>query len=425
MTYRERLKLEHPEMIRGSYGGGCYGCPHGYWPDATCGCWEKKGMSCTECWDREIPGAEEKSKNFGYIKFKDGVMLTITEYQVRENSTDCFIINFKSERGTWYTFKRDHSTGSAYFVQVYPFGVLSSCSIDLASVVDIYKNESYLLKRETPEFIGYILYRSGHKEEIKDFAVIENTNKSLVVVFKTVPQNNTYKFEQNKLHPVIGTNFYIKKDYNLWAKDRTIEKAVINNADGSSTEYAFSPDVETIQNARKLRELENAKTARSRMEIEYMKRDLQLTKDALAAVKKNYVAEKKRNKLPQIKNVIFNNPATIVFWDDGSKTVVKANGEDAFKPEVGLAMAISKKALGNGSSYFEVFKMWCEDENNNLITKDEHTQMKIDAAISVLEKVLIYANKPLKKDLEEAIDTALCHLTDISDSYRIYYPKEG
>lgn len=56
-----------------------------------------------------------------------------------------------------------------------------------------------------------------------------------------------------------------------------------------------------------------------------------------------------------IKNVIFNPPATIVFWADGTKTVVKAHGEE-FDPEKGLAMAISKKALGTG--YYPEIKKW-------------------------------------------------------------------
>ena len=62
-------------------------------------------------------------------------------------------------------------------------------------------------------------------------------------------------------------------------------------------------------------------------------------------------------KRDSIKNVIFNPPATIVFWRDGTKTVVKAKNED-FDPEKGLAMAISKKMLGNNGNYYEVFKKW-------------------------------------------------------------------
>ena len=62
-----------------------------------------------------------------------------------------------------------------------------------------------------------------------------------------------------------------------------------------------------------------------------------------------------------IKNVIFNNPATIVFWSDGTKTVVKAEGEP-FDPEKGLAMAIAKKSLGNKGNYYDEFKKWLPEE---------------------------------------------------------------
>ena len=61
--------------------------------------------------------------------------------------------------------------------------------------------------------------------------------------------------------------------------------------------------------------------------------------------------------LVEIKNIVFNPPATIVFWTDNSKTVVKAENE-IFDPEKGLAMAIAKKALGNKGNYYETFKKW-------------------------------------------------------------------
>ena len=61
-----------------------------------------------------------------------------------------------------------------------------------------------------------------------------------------------------------------------------------------------------------------------------------------------------------IKDVIFNDPATIVLWKDGTKTVVKAQEGCDFDPYVGLAMAFSKKMFGNKGSYFNVFKKYCE-----------------------------------------------------------------
>lgn len=66
---------------------------------------------------------------------------------------------------------------------------------------------------------------------------------------------------------------------------------------------------------------------------------------------------------PAIKNVIFNDPATIVFWADGSKTIVKCQDDDIFDPEKGLAMAISKKALGNKSNFNNKFKKWLPEED--------------------------------------------------------------
>lgn len=57
-----------------------------------------------------------------------------------------------------------------------------------------------------------------------------------------------------------------------------------------------------------------------------------------------------------IEKVIFNDPATIVFWADGTKTIVKAGKGDRFDPEKGLAMAIAKRALGNEGNYYNVFR---------------------------------------------------------------------
>ena len=58
---------------------------------------------------------------------------------------------------------------------------------------------------------------------------------------------------------------------------------------------------------------------------------------------------------PYPKDVIFNAPATIVFWDDGTKTVVKLMEGEEFNPEVGLAMCFCKKVMGDG------YKRWFKD----------------------------------------------------------------
>lgn len=82
-----------------------------------------------------------------------------------------------------------------------------------------------------------------------------------------------------------------------------------------------------------------------------------------------------------IVDVIFHDPATIVFWSDCTKTVVKCQPGDKFDPEKGLAMAIVKKMTGNTGSYCNVFKRWIKEEKNTndevTIRLDNNTNMKL------------------------------------------------
>lgn len=70
---------------------------------------------------------------------------------------------------------------------------------------------------------------------------------------------------------------------------------------------------------------------------------------------------KEVQKPAMIKKVGFYDPVTVVFWEDGTKTVVKAENE-AFDKEKGLAMAIAKKYFGNKGSYWNVFKQWIKED---------------------------------------------------------------
>lgn len=51
----------------------------------------------------------------------------------------------------------------------------------------------------------------------------------------------------------------------------------------------------------------------------------------------------------QVRDVIFNPPATIVFWEDGIKTVVKCSKDDTYDPERGFELAFLKRVLGGGA----------------------------------------------------------------------------
>ena len=77
----------------------------------------------------------------------------------------------------------------------------------------------------------------------------------------------------------------------------------------------------------------------------------------------------------QIKKVIFNDPATIVFWNDGSKTVTKCGEMDIYDPEKGLAMCFAKRLLGNEGNYYNVFKQWLprEEDEDSLFNRVDFT----------------------------------------------------
>ena len=107
-------------------------------------------------------------------------------------------------------------------------------------------------------------------------------------------------------------------------------------------------------------------------------------------------------RIPEIKNVIFNDPATIVFWDDGTKTVVKCQDGDEFDTEKGLSMAIVKKAYGNKGNYCNKMKKWLPkeeqvDTNSSLRSIFVPQEFTFTADIDKL-------SKSFKKGISDALD---------------------
>ena len=67
------------------------------------------------------------------------------------------------------------------------------------------------------------------------------------------------------------------------------------------------------------------------------------------------------NRYLKPKKVIFHDPATIVFWTDGSKTVVKCQEGDTYNKEMGFALCCAKRLFGNQSNFNNIFKKFVED----------------------------------------------------------------
>ena len=86
-----------------------------------------------------------------------------------------------------------------------------------------------------------------------------------------------------------------------------------------------------------------------------LKTNYALTDIELISKKNSKEAYNKRI-FSEIKDIIINDPATIILWKDGTKTVVKCQNEDTFDPGTGIAMAILKKLYGNSGFYKDIFE---------------------------------------------------------------------
>lgn len=58
--------------------------------------------------------------------------------------------------------------------------------------------------------------------------------------------------------------------------------------------------------------------------------------------------------LPHIDHVIFNGPATIVFWKDGTKTIVKHDGKGRKDKRQAILYAFIRKIYGEGRPYHNI-----------------------------------------------------------------------
>ena len=77
--------------------------------------------------------------------------------------------------------------------------------------------------------------------------------------------------------------------------------------------------------------------------------------------------------IPEIKNAYFNNPMTVVLWEDGTKTMVRCQPGDVYSAETGLALCIAKKAMGNMPNFNNVFRKWIPEDmqSNNVVLQVE------------------------------------------------------
>lgn len=77
-----------------------------------------------------------------------------------------------------------------------------------------------------------------------------------------------------------------------------------------------------------------------------------------------YMSEKAKD---LIDRVIFHDPATIIYWKDGTKTVVKCKEGEKFDKAIGFVMALLKHE--SGKDFHAILKEWTSDKNPRVIDR--------------------------------------------------------
>lgn len=87
------------------------------------------------------------------------------------------------------------------------------------------------------------------------------------------------------------------------------------------------------------------------------------------------MVEKVLRENPSIKKIIFNDPAVIIMWNDGTKTVTKVQTEeDEYNKTAGINYCIAKKFLSSKdyNSYVELVDLLKHPEIDELIDSYEN-----------------------------------------------------
>lgn len=122
-----------------------------------------------------------------------------------------------------------------------------------------------------------------------------------------------------------------------------------------------------------------------------------------------------------IKDVIFNYPATIILWKDGTKTTVKARKGEKYDPEKGFAMAVCKKMFGNEGNYYKVFREYVPTpyyipEKSDMVLKDRDIESEAGKIVADMKNKCREKNKMwlglTMKQWKEIIDKAAKRVAD-------------
>lgn len=103
-----------------------------------------------------------------------------------------------------------------------------------------------------------------------------------------------------------------------------------------------------------------------------------------------------------IDKVIFNPPATIVFWKDGTKTVVKCKEGEEFSEWAGIALCLAKKMYG--PNFHKIFKRHCSDPDKI----EKSVRISVSSRGALIDDFLLSMKEATKNATEIMMDLGKC-----------------
>jgi hypothetical protein len=88
----------------------------------------------------------------------------------------------------------------------------------------------------------------------------------------------------------------------------------------------------------------------------------------------------------KVDRIVFNDPATIVFWKDGTKTIVKCSDNEDFNPYFGFCAAVAKRVFGNNSQVRKMVESGYFQDTNDGKVKQKTITKNVSTKKSKKEK---------------------------------------
>lgn len=277
MTFKEKLKQEHPVDVGDDFIGGCALCPDDYGYEAEKeskkNCKVNNGNDCEYCWNREMPVENVNEKTFGWDKFKDKNNKIAVHCKTEEEAKD-FCKQMHEHGMKWIDGLSYLEDTFFYFYK----GRTGYTSHGMYSDIDWYAEKGYTIL-EWSDYMNVTKEKEAEKQDftksdLRDGMVVEQGNEERYMVLGNKLLDKTGFNSLNTYNECLKDVQYDNPDYDI------VKVFKINTEKISNLEDIFNPDnLELIWERNEAREM-TAEEMRSKLEeLTGEKIEIKLTPD--------------------------------------------------------------------------------------------------------------------------------------------------